>query len=92
MKRRILLYLQNWLSDLNARKPIIIRGARQVGKTWLIRELAKQSKKKLIEFNFERKPQDQSLFESNDPKIVVRNIEVHLGESINLTEYHFIFR
>ena len=44
MKRDHSLFLINWLNS-NARKPLIIRGARQVGKTWLIRDLAKTQKK-----------------------------------------------
>ena len=54
MARKALTYLTNWLFSSN-RKPMIIRGARQVGKTWLVRELARLHNKKLIELNFENK-------------------------------------
>ncbi len=45
--------LDQWLSDKD-RKPLVLRGARQVGKTWLVRNLAKRTNKRLVEFNFER--------------------------------------
>lgn len=41
MKRHALLYLSKWSKSKN-RKPLILRGARQVGKSWLVKELAKQ--------------------------------------------------
>jgi predicted AAA+ superfamily ATPase len=78
MRRKALTYLQQWLSS-NDRKPIVIRGARQVGKTWLIRELAKVSNKQLIELNFENTPQFASLFVSNDPQKIITNIESALN-------------
>jgi predicted AAA+ superfamily ATPase len=34
----------------------VLRGARQVGKTWLVRELAARSGRELVELNFERDP------------------------------------
>ena len=62
------------------RKPLILRGVRQSGKTWLVRELAKSQKKQLIEINFENNPELCSLFTSNDVKAIwsnlVRNIIV----------------
>ena len=39
MKRDRTVFLVNWLNS-STRKPLIIRGARQVGKTWIIRDLA----------------------------------------------------
>lgn len=80
MSRKALSYLVTWL-DSPGRKPIVIRGARQVGKTWLVRELAKQSQKELIELNFEKNPQLQTFFESNDPKLIL----TQLGASLNKT-------
>ena len=47
--------LDKWLKNPN-RKPMVIRGARQVGKTWLVRDLAIRHEFQLIELNFERLP------------------------------------
>lgn len=84
MYRNALQYLEEkWFSDVN-RKPLILRGARQVGKTWLAREFAKRNKLIFVELNFERNPELKSLFDSNDPKVVLRNIESYTGISIKL--------
>lgn len=81
MKRDRSLFLVNWLNS-NTRKPLVIRGARQVGKTWLIRELANTQKRHLIELNFERRPDLKSLFSSNDPKETLINIAASIGSKI----------
>ncbi|HHG0441205.1 TPA: AAA family ATPase, partial [Legionella pneumophila] len=51
MKRTLLNYMDNWLVSPD-RKPLVIRGARQVGKTWLVRHLAEKTGMQLIELNF----------------------------------------
>lgn len=84
MYRNALSYLKDtWFTD-TSRKPLILRGARQVGKTWLAKEFAKQMDLTFVELNFERNPELKSLFVSNDPKIVLRNIESYMGISIKL--------
>ncbi len=84
MHRNALQYLErSWFLD-SKRKPLILRGARQVGKTWIAREFAKRNKLTFVELNFERNPELKSLFDSNDPKIVLRNIESYTGISIKL--------
>ena len=64
------------------RKPMVIRGARQVGKTWIVRDLANRHKLKLIELNFERLPNLADLFSDNDPAEILRNIEAELPTTI----------
>ncbi len=73
MKRQIMPYLQQWLHKPQ-RKPLIMRGARQVGKTWLVRHLAELEGKQLIELNIEREPRSKSFFNTNDPKLILQNI------------------
>lgn len=73
--------LDKWLKNPN-RKPMVIRGARQVGKTWLVRDLAIRHEFQLIELNFERLPSLSDLFTENDPAKILRNIEAELGTSI----------
>jgi hypothetical protein len=82
MQRDRTLFLINWLNS-SARKPLIIRGARQVGKTWLIRDLAQAQQRQLVELNFEKRPDLESLFSSNDPKEIVRNIAASTGSKID---------
>lgn len=73
MERTLLRHLKTWLSSAN-RKPLVVRGARQVGKTWLIRHLAKISEKQLIELNFEKNASHVSLFAPNDPQQILLNL------------------
>lgn len=74
MFRHALTELRRWI-DRPGRKPLIIRGARQVGKTWLVRQLAAETGRALVELNFERTPAAAGLFESRDPRVVVSLVE-----------------
>jgi len=69
-----------WKSKGN-RKPLIIRGARQVGKTYLVREFSKKFNN-LIEINFERNPEVAQLFSSNDPLKIVQLLELQFNITI----------
>ncbi len=85
MKRDRASFLTNWLNS-NPRKPLVVRGARQVGKTWLIRDLASSQARQLIELNFEKRPDLTSLFSSNDPKEIIINISASIGSKIEPTK------
>lgn len=61
MRRTALSFLQKW-KQKNTRKPLIIRGARQVGKTWLMKEFAKTEYENLAYINFEDNQQLKTLF------------------------------
>lgn len=83
LRRYALNYLENdWLRS-PARKPLIIHGARQVGKTWLVRTLADYQKLNLIELNFESDSSLKSLFLSNEPLEILTNLEAYYGKSIS---------
>jgi uncharacterized protein len=81
MQRRRLQDLNSWLQEAD-RQPLVIRGARQVGKTHLVRRLAQDAKLQLIEFNFEDNKQDISLFRTNDPYTTLLEIGASRGISI----------
>jgi predicted AAA+ superfamily ATPase len=53
---------------------MILRGARQVGKTWLVRELARVSDLALLEVNFERDPSQVRAFQAADPRQVFSDL------------------
>ncbi|HEX4045540.1 MAG TPA: AAA family ATPase [Gammaproteobacteria bacterium] len=84
MKRYLIDKLKDWLKS-PSRKPAVIRGARQVGKTWIVRELAKQTGKQLIELNFEKQRSLAIHFESNDPSTILLNLESALNQTIHPT-------
>lgn len=81
MKRKAEFHLQEWLSNPR-RKPLVLRGARQVGKTWLVRHFAKQQNFHLIEINFEKDLKAKSLFSSNDPSEYLSLLEQETGQHI----------
>lgn len=82
MKRYILAEMQQWLENSSSRKPMVLRGARQVGKTWAVRALAKEMNRQLIELNFERQRDLAIHFASNDPKIILLHLESALNQTI----------
>lgn len=81
MNRDILKDLEGWL-DRENRKPLIIRGARQVGKTWVVREFAKHRFRNLVEVNFDQNPEKAGLFASRDVEQVLRLLSVDMDEEV----------
>ena len=81
MKRSISIELDSWLKN-HPRPPLILRGARQVGKTWLVRDLAGRHGLDLIELNFERDPSLQKAFSDNDPKNIINRLSLLLSKTI----------
>ncbi len=75
MRRFALEYLKTWKSK-SSRKPLVIRGTRQVGKTYLVRLFAKEYFDQMVEINFERDPEMASLFISKDPRKIVQLLEL----------------
>ncbi len=65
MYRKASQDLHEW-KNRTGRKPLIIRGARQVGKTWLVREFARQNFENYIEINFDKAPTKAQLFKNRD--------------------------
>ena len=81
MERKALDVLIEWKARAN-RKPLIIRGARQVGKTELVRIFARREFDSLIEINFDEYPQKASLFSDDDIQNVFRFIEIDANQKI----------
>ena len=76
MKREIYKELVNWKNRDN-KKPLIIKGARQIGKTYIIRQFAKENYDDLIEINFERDLSIKTIFEkSHDPKELLEYFKI----------------
>lgn len=79
MQRLIDFHLLEW-SKSSIRKPLLLRGARQVGKTFAVRQLAK-SFEHFVEVNFEETPQLRKIFDeekSLDPERIIREISLAL--------------
>ena len=76
MYRTAITELQAW-KNAPARLPLIVRGARQVGKTWLIEEFGKTSFNSYVKINFERNSAAKQIFDGDiDPKRIIRLLEI----------------
>lgn len=64
MERKIMTFLQNWKNDPH-RKPLILQGARQVGKTYSLLEFGRTCYDNVAYFNFESMPKLGEIFENN---------------------------
>ena len=64
MDRKIMNYFKNW-KDNPYRKPLILQGARQVGKTYSILEFGRNCYENVVYFNFETNPKLSETFEEN---------------------------
>lgn len=73
--------LSIWLAKSN-RKPLIVRGARQVGKSTLVRNLAHQSQRFCFELNFERYPEHADFFKSKNPEIILNQLSLYFKKTI----------
>ena len=74
MYRKQLEFLETWLRNKN-RKPVIIRGARQVGKSTLVELFAREQQKTLRLVNLERHPALSSVFSTKDPQQIIQQLE-----------------
>lgn len=82
MRRNALEELVKWKTD-EERKPMILRGARQVGKTWLMKEFGRTNYKSYVYFNFDEEDELKSIFESNkNPTRIIELLSMIAGEKI----------
>ena len=83
MYRSAMEQLKKWKQKTN-KKPLIIRGARQVGKTWLMKEFGKTAYEKTVYINFDNNPQMKELF-SLDMRIdrIIMGLELYVGHKIS---------
>lgn len=71
-------YLTNWYHKAR-RKPLILRGARQVGKSTLVRQFARKNKLELHEINLERHMDLNAIFKTLDLDVIIRELESLIG-------------
>ena len=88
MERLIIQNLLDWKNS-KYRKPIILKGVRQVGKTWLLKEFAKCHYENIAYFNFDEHPEYKQFFESTkDVERILQNLIMASGEVINQDAPH----
>jgi len=84
VERLIMKKLLDWKNS-KYRKPLILKGVRQVGKTWLLKEFAKRYYKNLAYFNFDEHPEYKQFFESTkDVNRILQNLMMASGEIISI--------
>ncbi|MBL7114227.1 MAG: ATP-binding protein [Kiritimatiellae bacterium] len=82
MKRLVEEKLLNWKAS-SRRKPLIIRGARQVGKSWLVENTLAGEFENLVKVDLEKEQSLRRLFEGDiNPQSIVRELEVQKGRII----------
>ena len=82
MKRKAFSQLVKWKEN-SERKPLILRGARQVGKTWLMKEFGQNCYDSFVYFNFDEEEELKSIFETNkNPHRIIELLSMIAGEKI----------
>lgn len=82
MYRRIMEELIKW-KKCKERKPLILRGARQVGKTYIIKQFGEENYDGVAYFNFDHDTQLQNMFETTkDPKSILEQLSFVYGKAI----------
>lgn len=91
MQRTAIEKLKEWKATKD-HKPLIIEGARQVGKTWLMKEFGRQCYKQVVYLHFDNNPKLADIFE-NDYKIprLIEAFEILSGVKINPDNTLIIF-
>lgn len=91
MYRTAIELLYKW-KDKKGRKPLIIRGARQVGKTWLMKEFGAKEYKKCVYISFDNNQRMQELFAADlNIERIVTGLELYAGHKIDPDETLLIF-
>lgn len=91
MKRDIYNKLLEWKKDPN-RQPLLLQGARQVGKTYLLKEFGQKTYKQCCYINFEETPGCKAFFEADlKPQRIVRDLGIYLEMKIDPASTLIIF-
>lgn len=91
IERDIINLFKAW-KEAPDRKPILLKGARQIGKTWAMETFGKECFKYCVKFDFDRQPELKSLFEiTKDPKRLIKELTLYCEQPIIAGETLVIF-
>lgn len=91
IERDIINLFKAW-KEAPDRKPILLKGARQIGKTWAMESFGKECFKYCVKFDFNRQPELKSLFEiTKDPKRLIKELTLYCEQPIIAGETLVIF-
>lgn len=81
MKRDIEKSLTDW-KDSPIRSPLLLRGARQVGKSWVVEKFGRENFEHLVIINFEQRPELRVCFETLIPEKIISTVELLTGSVV----------
>jgi predicted AAA+ superfamily ATPase len=91
MERFLMKELASWKND-SRRKPLILRGARQVGKTWLLREFGRLHFENTAYVNFDNNARMDLLFQGDyDVVRLIEGLEIESGQKISPQKTLIVF-
>ena len=91
MERFILNDLLKW-KESKYRKPLILKGVRQVGKTWILKELGRRYYENVAYFNFDENEEYKQFFETTkDVSRIMQNLVFASGQTITPEKTLIIF-
>ena len=91
MQRKALTQLLEWKNS-SRRKPLILKGTRQVGKTWLMKEFGRLNYEKTFYFSFEKEEELSNIFEKNkDPFRIIDQLGTIYNDKIEPEKHLIIF-
>lgn len=91
IEREAIKALIEW-KNMPSRKPLIVQGARQIGKTWLLKEFGKNEFESVAVFNFDENPELKQFFEvTKDVKRILGNLSLVHGKTIQPATTLIIF-
>lgn len=93
MKRKFIEQLVAWKKQHPpSRKPLILRGARQVGKTYILEEFGKHYFPNFYYFNFEKESSLHKIFDYDlDPQRIINELSIRVNQQINIKKDLIIF-
>ena len=91
MERELFTKLERWMNKKN-RKPLIIQGARQVGKTWIMKEFGSRFYENTVYINFDNNKAMKDVFDLDfDLKRILSAIKIEYGKSFQAENTLIIF-
>lgn len=91
IEREIIDRFIEW-KDRKGRKPILLKGARQIGKTWAMEEFGHRCFEYTVKFDFDRQPELKSVFEiSKEPSRIIKELAIYSEIPIDAEKTLIIF-
>lgn len=77
IQREIIKKFTEW-KNKSKRKPILLKGARQIGKTWAMEQFGKEQFEYYVKFDFDKQPELKSAFvNSKEPKRIIEELAIY---------------